>query len=209
MGTSAFDSTISRIKQGLNTSLPGFEAQNRMAPSFRGGSPFRTQPDSTTGKSAVLIGIYPQQHEPTTILIKRTTYNGAHSGQVSFPGGKYEKSDESLTATALREAYEEVGLPPSTVKVIGNLTPLFIPVTNLLVQPVVGVISKPPALLINKEEVEYPIFVNLMDLKNPGSCSAKLVEVMGTTISAPCFLTGNEFIWGATAMIISELICLY
>jgi 8-oxo-dGTP pyrophosphatase MutT (NUDIX family) len=204
-----FESTISRIRESLKKGLPGFEAQNRMAPSSRMGFPFRKHPNSTTRQSAVLICIYPDDLEATTILIKRSTYNGPHSGQVSFPGGKYDESDESLVHTALREAQEEVGIDPSGVEVIGCLTPLFIPVTNMQVLPVVGKMLNSPTLHPNLQEVEYPICAKLSDFKNPLKSSVKTIKVIGFPVSAPYYSIGGEHIWGATAMIISEFTELY
>jgi 8-oxo-dGTP pyrophosphatase MutT (NUDIX family) len=204
-----FENTISIVRERLLKDLPGSEVQNRMAPSFRVGFPFRKHPNSATRQSAVLICIYPEQFEAATILIKRSTYNGPHSGQVSFPGGKYDETDESLVQTALREAQEEVGIAPSDLEVIGCLTPLFIPVTNMQVLPVVGVMLNPPTLHPNLQEVEYPILAKLSDFKNPQNSSVKTLRVLGFPISAPYYSIGGEHVWGATAMIISEFTELY
>jgi len=200
---------INSLRINLNKELPGFAAQNRMAPSLRGGFPFRSNPDMNTKHSAVLICIYPYQSQPTIILIKRSTYNGAHSGQISFPGGKQEDTDETIVHTALREAQEEVGVVPSDIEILGELSPLYIPVSNLLVIPVVGILAAPPCLHLNLQEVEYTISVSLQHLKNPQNQSVKTIGVQGMPISAPYYAVGKEVVWGATAMIISELTELY
>jgi 8-oxo-dGTP pyrophosphatase MutT (NUDIX family) len=204
-----FERIVGQLKINLQKDLPGFQAQQRMAPSFRGGPGFPQSPDNNTRGSAVLIAIYPDDDRAKTILIKRTVYNGAHSGQVSFPGGKQEDFDKSLIVTAIREAEEEVGIDANQVGVIGALTPLFIPVSNLMVLPVVCEIPKPTNLHLNLQEVEYTIHVDLMNFKDPEKLSVKTICVGNNPISAPYYAVEGEVVWGATAMIISELTDLY
>lgn len=206
---SSFDKIVRQLKANLLKELPGFKAQQRMAPSFRGGAGFPNSPDTKTRGSAVLIAIYPNGNKAETILIKRTVYNGAHSGQVSFPGGKQEDFDDSLTVTAIREAEEEIGIDANKVEVIGSLTPLFIPVSNLMVLPVVCTIPRPEQLHPNLQEVEYTIHADLMDFKAPKNLSVKTICVGSMPISAPYYAVESEVIWGATAMIISEFTELY
>ncbi len=200
-----FHHIVSTLKSNLKKELPGFEAQKKMAPSFRGEFPFRSNKNLTPRNSAVLICIYPNEGKATTILIKRTTYNGAHSGQVSFPGGKQEGNDESLIETALRETREEVGISEKLVRVLGVLTPLHIPVSNMVVLPVIGVLEQQPEIHLNLQEVEYPIFVGLECFKDNRFKSVKILKVNNVPISAPFYSVEGEFVWGATAMIISEL----
>lgn len=206
---SNFNRIVNQLKTNLQKELPGIKAQQRMAPSFRGGPGFPKSPNQKTRGSAVLIAIYPDGGEAKTILIKRTVYNGAHSGQVSFPGGKQEDFDDSLIATAIREAEEEIGIDPNEVSVIGSITPLFIPVSNLMVLPVVCIIPKPKQLHLNLQEVEYTIHVDLMDFRNPKKISVKTICVGSLPISAPFYAVEGEVVWGATAMLISELTELY
>lgn len=117
--------------------------------------------------------------------------------------------DGDLIHTALRESYEEIGIPSNLVEVIGELTPLYISVSNLMVLPVVGVIRKKPNLLINRAEVEYCIHADIMDFKNPALQSIRTIATHGITLEAPSFNLGGEHVWGATAMIISEFCELY
>lgn len=201
--------TVKRIQQNITKGLPGLTAQLRMAPLLSDGTEFPLTPSGTPKQSAVLIGIYPQNNNAHTILIKRAIYDGVHSGQVSFPGGKYEEQDDDLVVTALREAQEEVGITPQDVKIIGKLTPLFISVSNMMVLPVVGLMPEPKNLLLNLQEVEYIISPSLMHLKDKACLSVKTIDSHGRLISAPYFDAENEMIWGATAMIISELTELY
>lgn len=204
-----FNSIVREIQQSFSKELPGLPAQLRMAPTFTSGNNFSSTPNITTRQSAVLIGIYQKNFNAHTILIKRSVYDGLHSGQVSFPGGKHEELDTDLLATALREANEEIGINPKDVKIIGTLTPLYIPVSNMMVLPVVGLIPEPKNLKLNLQEVEYTIDISLMHLKDKANVSVKTFNVNGKPISAPYFAAKNEVIWGATAMIISELTELY
>lgn len=199
---------IGEIKHNLKLTLPGLQAQLWMAPSFRGNL-IESNHNSNSRKSAVLISLFPENGKLNTLLIKRTTYDGVHSGQVSFPGGKFDKVDESLIQTALREAYEEVGINPSNVEVLGTLTPLFIPVSNMEVLPVIGLLNTKPELHLNSHEVEFTITVPICHLKNPANHLVKDIIVKGYSIEAPYIKVDCEDVWGATAMIISEFIELY
>lgn len=157
----------------------------------------------------MLIAIFPLKGIASTLLIKRAVYNGVHSGQIGFPGGKVEDTDPSIIATALREAEEEVGINPESVEILGLLTSLYIPVSNMLVQPVIGLLKAHPATHLNLQEVEYTINAPLSHLKDPDNRSVKTLNVHGNPLSAPYFRVGDEQVWGATAMIISEFIELY
>jgi 8-oxo-dGTP pyrophosphatase MutT (NUDIX family) len=180
-----------------------------MAPAFRGDPMRSTAADTNPQRSAVLIAIFPLNGIASTLLIKRAVYNGVHSGQIGFPGGKVEDTDPSISATALREAEEEVGINPESVEILGLLTSLYIPVSNMLVQPVIGLLKAYPELHLNLQEVEYTINAPLSHLKDTENQSIKTINMHGNPVSAPYFRVGNEQVWGATAMIISELIELY
>lgn len=204
-----FNSIVGSLRENLKKELPGLSAQINMAPTLRTAPGFPKEPNSNTRNSAVLISIYPDNKTANTILIKRTEYTGVHRGQISFPGGKQDEVDRSYIDTALREAEEEIGINPNEVEVIGSLTPLFIPVSNMLVVPVVGIIPKPLNLHLNLQEVEYTIRVGLDHLQDPNNQSVKTICVGFLPISAPYYSVDKEVVWGATAMIISELTQLY
>lgn len=201
----SFYSIVESLTTNLKKELPGLKAQLRMAPTLRDRPEFPKSPNASTRKSAVLISIFPNNGNANTVLIKRTVYKGVHSGQISFPGGKTDESDNTIIDTALREAEEEVGINPSDVNVIGTLSNLFIPVSNMLVVPVVGIIPKPKAFHLNLQEVEYTIPVDLLDFKDPKNITVKTICVGNFHVSAPYYKVGCEEVWGATAMIISEL----
>ncbi len=194
------DNIIDRIKERLRAKLPGEKARQVMAP-------LRIpehKPLPGTKKAGVLILVFPRKGELSTILIKRTEYPGPHSGQISFPGGKTERGDGSQIDTALREAYEETGIAPEKITVLGVLTPLYISVSNLEVLPVVGFSEKQPEFMIDPREVEYLVYLPLKELSQPDLIIEKKLSVNGFSIKAPGYALNNEFIWGATAMILAE-----
>lgn len=199
---------IRALKIRLKHPLPGLSAQLRMSPSFR-GELIKNYNESQYRQSAVLIALFPENDKLNTILIKRATYDGVHSGQVGFPGGKYEDIDGSLIQTALREANEEVGIIPDSVEVLGVLTPLHIPVSNMMVLPVVGLLKEKPLLHLNLQEVEFTLTVPICHLKNPANHFQKTIIVRDRTIIAPYIKVDCEDVWGATAMIIAEFIELF
>ena len=155
-----FSDFVSQLKKEL-LDLPGEEAQYRMARATRmkAGEAHLHYPDARL--SAVLILFYPLNDSIYTVLIQRPTYDGVHSGQVAFPGGKKEPGDVDLIATALREAHEEVGIDPANVEVLGPLTQLYIPPSNFLVTPVVGVSLQQPKLVSDQHEVQEIMETNI------------------------------------------------
>lgn len=189
------------LKNELEKELPGLTAQLKMAPEIR--------PSSGYGqgmKAGVLILLYLKNNEIHLALIQRPEYEGAHSGQISLPGGKYEKSDETLIQTALRESQEEIGVDPNEIEILGSLTPLHIPVSNYLVQPVVGRYKSAPIFQADKNEVDRILEINLNDLLNPVNRSNKEFAFGKIRFDAPIYKPDNLVIWGATAMILSEFL---
>ncbi len=166
----------------------------------------RLKPAGQAKKSAVLILFYPDNGKTRLILIKRALDRSVHSGQVSFPGGKQEKSDRNLEATALREAYEEIGIAPEAVTIIGMLSSIYIPPSNFEVFPFVGFVPEKPVLNGNIE-VQRILEVEFAELRNPATRIEKPVfNRNGEEVLVPCYFIQNEIIWGATAMILSELV---
>lgn len=195
---------VEAIELKLGESLPGYEVQKRMEPSVRADLLRNTTPNMATRESAVMILLYPSGQGLSFVLIKRQTYNGPHSGQVSLPGGKFEVADQTLDGTALRETYEEVGVEPGQVRLLGRLTELYIPASNMVVQPFVGFTSQKPVFTPNLQEVEYIVEVPLTDLMAEANKSVRVISSHGRPITAPYYHLNNEMVWGATAMILSE-----
>jgi 8-oxo-dGTP pyrophosphatase MutT (NUDIX family) len=195
---------VAWMETRLQQELPGFEAQKRMMNINR---PYVSVTPETARQSGVLILLYPEMQAVNIVLIERSKDGGVHSGQIALPGGKKEDSDPDIVATALREAQEEVSLDPAGVQVIGQLTPLYIPVSNFIVHPVVGVCSREPALLPSEWEVARILKLSLADaFGRKETVHAQASGFPGLTIQTLAYLMSDEsYIWGATAMILSEL----
>ena len=196
-----------KLKLELTGELPGEDAHALMMPILRDDEwempTFQNPPIA----SAVLVLFYPDEYGHIKFpLIQRPTYNGAHSGQVSFPGGKYEDSDRDLIHTALREAEEEIGIHPVEVDVVGKLSELHIAVSNFIVTPVIGFINSKPQFAIDTQEVEAVIESDLYDIINPEKRKEGTIMARGRyKIQTPYFDIDNRVVWGATAMMLSEL----
>jgi len=204
MDIEPFDKFIKSLRESLHKGLPGEAVQRTMAPAARLKLMEHSKPDENTHMSAVLIPLFPHEGAVHIVFIKRQTYDGIHSGQIAFPGGKKEQSDDNMLETALREAEEEVGIRPETVTILGTLTPLFIPISNHLVLPVIGILKERPTFYPNLQEVEYIIEMPVCRLLQPDSRSVITQNLGGLPLSTPHFKAGDDMIWGATAMILAE-----
>jgi 8-oxo-dGTP pyrophosphatase MutT (NUDIX family) len=194
-----------RLKAALASDLPGSNSHLKMASQVRrGGMKFKYDPSSAV-PSSVLILLFPGDDSLHTVFILRQTYNGVHSGQVSFPGGRKEPEDRDLVATALREAAEEVNIDPSKVEVLGTLSEMYIPPSNFLVLPVVGYSDSKPDFSPDETEVAEIIETDLEFLFNENKKKETTLNVRGTVIDTPYYDVKSKVIWGATAMILSEL----
>ncbi len=190
-----------RWRAELLGSLPGEEAQNRMAPSFRGD--FSHVSDPT--RAAVMALMYPSAGKIHMVFIKRNEYDGPHSAQVSFPGGAWENGDRNLQQTAIRETREELGIS-GELEILGALTDLHIPVSNFLVTPFVGWMDETPVFKPDPTEVQYVIEAPLQSLLSSSNMEMELMVRHNLAIQAPCYKIGKEKIWGATAMMLSEIL---
>lgn len=196
---------IISLKEQLQGTLPGEAAQFEMAHISREKIKYEDLKKGNYRSSAVLVLLAQREGEFFIPLTERHTYNGAHSGQVSFPGGKKEEQDESLMHTALRECGEEIGIH-SHIEVIGELTPLYIPVSGFLVNPYVGVYTGSKLdYTLNESEVKSLLELNLSDLKSPDLIKQTVVEpAPGYKLKTPYFDVRGKIVWGATAMILNE-----
>ena len=197
-----FSLFIGRLKDELSKPLPGKVAQMKMSPAL-------LKPGTNEGPArngGVLLLLYPVNGKPCTIFNRRTEYPGVHSGQISLPGGIYNPNDLSLVHTALRETLEETGVGLNTGNVIGALTPLHIPASHTTVHPVVAFTEKRPQFAHDPREVQYLIEASLEDLLNPVNIKQTIMPVAGTSISVPYYDLNGQYLWGATAMIVSEFL---
>jgi 8-oxo-dGTP pyrophosphatase MutT (NUDIX family) len=197
---------VTRLKSEILKGLPGTDIQWQMASPDRFVKNFPRFPGKDARMAAVLILLYPHNGSIHTIFMQRPDYNGVHGGQISFPGGKKEPEDKNVIRTALREANEETGVDPAKVIVIGTLTPLFIPVSNMIVTPVIGWINKKPPFNHKPEEVLFLIEADLRRLLDPSLIKIKPFEIRGEMLDVKYFDYEANTIWGATAMILHELL---
>jgi 8-oxo-dGTP pyrophosphatase MutT (NUDIX family) len=171
-----------------------------------------TVPDNAR-LSAVLGLLFPVDDELHILLIRRTEDGHAHSGQISFPGGRKDEEDESLLHTALREAEEEVGIDANEIQVLGALSPIYIPVSNFHVFPFLAFAKEKPTTTPNSLEVAYTIEVPLNDFlkedfKTKATVTSPADKSFVREVNAYRLPDGG-IIWGATAMILSELEVIY
>jgi 8-oxo-dGTP pyrophosphatase MutT (NUDIX family) len=198
-----------RLEAEIKKGLPGTEVQWALASSDRMVKGFPRFPKEDTKEAAVLILLYPAGDLIYTAFIQRPEYNGVHGGQISFPGGKKEDSDPDLVYTALREASEEVGVNPSEIRVVSTLTPLYIPVSNILVNPVIAWMREKPEFVRQENEVVFIIEADIKTLLDPSSIKVKPFNIRGEMIELKYFDYKNNMIWGATAMILNELLTIF
>lgn len=191
-------------KRLLEQKLPGEAAQSIMAPSSRQMDMHLHERDKARD-SSVMILLAKKDSHLLFPLIKRPEYDGQHSGQISLPGGKSEPNDKSALHTAMRETEEELGICPDSIEIIGCLSPLYIPVSNFNVQPFIGWWHEPSAYNPDPREVERIIEMPLLHLMSQDNTNKFREVINGREIIAPYFKLNNDIIWGATAMILSEL----
>lgn len=202
------ENLISSLIVILQGKKPGAVAQLLMAPKFRKEELLDRDPNLVSKKSAVLILFNPFATELSIIITKRSSQLKVHRGQVSLPGGKMDAEDKNANATALRETWEEVGIPSNYIEVMGHLSNLYIPPTNFDVVPVVGVLTKKPQYNISPNEVEEVVEIPVSHLLDSSNIKEKVffTSSSGQDRKAPYYDVMGLEIWGATAMILSELI---
>ncbi len=204
-----FDEFAAKLTFELKKELPGFSVQNRMDPIGRKSANEYLNANSSPKKSAVMILLYPNVNVSDiqiVLIVRSENEKGNHSGQISFPGGGFDETDLDLSATALRETEEEIGVDRRTIKIIGALSSLYIPVSNYIVYPFVGICNHKPVFQKNILEVDDLLEVEIKELlleKNKTS-SDIFLKLMNRTMNVPCYNIRGKIIWGATAMIISE-----
>jgi 8-oxo-dGTP pyrophosphatase MutT (NUDIX family) len=199
-----FKNSISKLTK---VALPATDAHLKMAPLERINflKSFKHL-ESKPKEAAVLIMVYPDNEDAYIALIVRNSYPGVHSSQISFPGGKVETTDKNHEETALRETYEEVGVHPTEVEIIRAMSEIYIPPSNFTVSPYLGFCDYKPNFIPNPEEVkrmlEFPID-KLLDENT--IVQTKMTTSYANNIDVPAFQLEKYVVWGATAMMLSEL----
>lgn len=201
------DNYIQAISGLLDSDLPGWEAQKIMSPILN--APYRIVKDDAK-QAAVMILLHPDVNNDLSVFyIKRANHNpnDKHSGQISFPGGQKEPNDIDFVHTSLRETQEEIGVEPSDVQVLGQLSSIYVFASNFYVQPVVGYLPYNPKLELQASEVQYTIQTPINQLLSPETIQQKDFK-MGpfNAKNMPYYNLNGEVLWGATAMITSEFL---
>lgn len=199
--------TIADVKKAL--ALPDFDgsaAQRKMTPQPRANRRpvFKRDPVRLGG---VLVLLYCYQDELFLVLTRRREDLNAHAGQISFPGGQHE-APETLQETAVREAQEEIGVDPAVITILGQLSPLYIPPSDFEVHPTVAWYAngQQPKFKPNDDEVAEILEVPLSHLFNPGVRVEETWQLRGFSVQVPFFNVDGQKVWGATAMMLSELV---
>ena len=157
-------------------------------------------------QAAVLMLFYPKNKQTHLALIVRNTYPGVHSSQIGFPGGKVEESDFNLEETALRETHEEVGINREKVEIIKSFSQIYIPPSNFLVAPFMGISQQELTFVPDLHEVKRVLEFPIEDFLSEKSITkVKMSTSYATDIEVPAFMVDKYVVWGATAMMMSEL----
>lgn len=198
--------TAEMIESALQKDLPGVKAQLRMAP--RPGSLQKPSPQSTPRKSGVLILLFPspESDDLCLVLTRRTESVADHKGQISLPGGAVNPDDPSIAYTALREACEEVGVCSDTMRILGSLTPIYIPPSDFCVQPYVAYLSHPPRFYPQPEEVAEILEVPLPYLMDDSNVVVEEWSFDEEVKEVPFFNVFGHKVWGATAVVLAEFV---
>jgi 8-oxo-dGTP pyrophosphatase MutT (NUDIX family) len=195
------------LRERLAGTLPGQEAQLRFMPTppRSGWKPGEFPEDARP--AAGLLLLYPGERGPSIPLTVRSSRLRRHAGQISLPGGATDEG-ETLAQAALREAYEEIGVDPACVRILGELTPVYVLVSGFTLHPIVGITDQRPEFRPAAHEVEQVIEVSIDDLQDASNIRRGTRTREGVAIEYPYFDLAGNHVWGATAMILGEFICL-
>ncbi len=200
-----FGPDLRLLEQRLREERPGLRSQLKMVPEHRLSDRTYQEAGDTCLRAGVLVLIYPQEDGLHIVLTRRTTQMVHHQDQISFPGGQMDEH-ESAIETALREAEEELNVRPTEVRVLGELTPLYIPPSNYCIYPVVAAAEKRPDFRPSPREVAEVIEVPLGHLLDAKNLKKETWPLRGLNVMVPFYSFQGHKIWGATAMVLSELL---
>ena len=202
-----FQEFLRFVPKLIDARLPAFDAHIKMAPLERLESLRNSSfGDKKPRMAAVMMLFYPKNNSTHLVLIVRNSYEGVHSAQISFPGGKYEFDDKNFAYTALRETHEEVGIHPDKIQILKSFTEIYIPPSNFMVYPFLGiskeelVFTPQPTEVANIIELPLSTFLNDAIVVNE-----ELSTSYANNIRVPAFKIDEHIVWGATAMMLSEL----
>ncbi|MBF2707791.1 NUDIX hydrolase [Flavobacterium soyangense] len=202
-----FQDFLKYVPKFLEVTLPGIEAHFRMAPLERIEGMKNIKIETKNPKiAAVMMLFYPKNGRTHLVLIVRNSYEGVHSAQIAFPGGKYESGDQTFEQTALRETHEEIGIHPESIEIIMPFTNLYIQPSNFMVYPYLGICREEIIFIPDVNEVakiiELPLSIFLDDNL---VVSTQISTSYAENMLIPAFKINEHIVWGATAMMLSEL----
>ena len=203
-----FNTFLNSVVNIKHLRLLGEEAHALLSPPYRLKLAEKYKEKKKTAATASVMALfYPsKENETYLVLILRKTYKGVHSAQVGFPGGKEEESDKDLQETALRETEEEIGVGREQIEVLKTLSPLYIPPSNFMVHPFLGISDEPLSFTKQDDEVEDIIEVSLKDFLNEENVvTTKVPTSYNIKVEVPAFELNGYIVWGATAMMLSEI----
>jgi 8-oxo-dGTP pyrophosphatase MutT (NUDIX family) len=196
---------LRRLEEVLVKGKPGLHAQLKMVPHPRPGQAVYTDVEETSVKAGVMILLYLRDDDWNVVFIRRPSTVLHHKDQISFPGGQIEPGEDFIQA-ALRETREEIGVPSERLRILGELTPLYIPPSNFCVYPVVAAADGQLSFTPQAEEVAEVIEVPLDHLLDPDTALEETRTIRGETVNVPFYAHGGHKIWGATAMVLAEFL---
>jgi len=197
--------SIEHLQQALGLkSFSPENAQEQMLPQ-QARSLFPPRTDSPPRPAGVLVLMFPQESDWQIVLTRRSEKLRGHGGQISFPGGRQDPHDRTLTDTALRETSEELGIRTQNIQIIGTLSQIYIPPSHYDVLPTVGILQSIPIFKPSPDEVAEVFTLPLEDLLNPRIKQTESWRFEGIRMDVPFYLVKGHKVWGATAMMLSEL----
>jgi len=199
------DEALQSLEKALKGPKPGLKAQLKMITNPRPGNKTYLEAEGSSLKAGVLVLLYPWKKKLHLVLTKRTPSVLFHQGQISFPGGRQDRG-ESLQQTALRETREELMIEPGKIKILGELTPLYIPPSNYCMYPAVAMTRKRPDFQPSSHEVAEIIEVPIDHLLDDRNIRKEVWTIRGVEVDVPFYFFKGYKIWGATAMVLAELV---
>ncbi len=204
-GLDSVRKTLEFLRVRLRGPKPGLKAQLKMVTSPRPGDKTYLDVGGSCLKAGVLVLLYPWREKLSLVLTRRTSTVAHHQAQISFPGGRMDKG-ESAVAAAIREAHEELQIMPDSIRILGELTPLYVPPSNYCIYPVVAGVVERPDFRPSPIEVAEIIEVPVEHLLDPTNVRQETWPLRGMDVRVPFYLFKDHKIWGATAMILAELV---
>ena len=202
MLSAELNNTKTLLIETLKRELPGERAHRLMLP--HGWELHPSADNNSVIQSSVLMLLFPYNEKIHTCLIRRPSSMRNHGGQIAFPGGRKEPLDKDLIETALRESFEEIGTDSRQIEIIGVLTPLYVNVSNFTINPFIGWSEIVPEFKIDSREVDEIFIIPIEKFAHHTANQLREVTTINGTFEVPGFYIDQLFVWGATAMIISE-----